>query len=424
MMDDVDKRSQHDQEINAYLAFYSDSSPSLGGPINPDDVSRDILDAISKKVRNLVEVVSSYGNDGYKRALIQIYNTLIGNKVEVRLLKSLSSFLEMPNSSYPVVYILSEDHFDIKGTATARVMRKILSGNVETIGNKGILVLGITHGTIERFIKTAHNNVGSRKNSDDEYTPAKPKATGLGLILFSLPLLATLIGMFDATGYSEAYSPYIMGFWASTSLLAIFFLVFGFIPINEDAGKITILSCSVFLAINLIFLAILGPSALEIKVPEYGLYPVYLSSETVAFRLLLENVLLQLPNIILSLTIIYRLLPVNLRKFSMIAFFCGLSSIIIEAVALDVYLRQIVLFSGNIDHALFAIQTYLSFFSFNVFIHPTLSLEATVYALNFFKIYISIPVIGFAIIYNVLNFFLYARLGIEMLSLRKEPDMP
>ena len=139
-MPDEEPRKKQDREINAYLGFNADSSSSLGGPVKPEDVAHEILDAISKKVRNLVEVVSAYSTEGYKSALIQIYDILAGNKIPVILLESLDSYMTMRHSGDPVVYLLSEDHIDIKRSGTITVLRKILSGDVETLGRKGILV--------------------------------------------------------------------------------------------------------------------------------------------------------------------------------------------------------------------------------------------------------------------------------------------
>jgi len=421
-MPEVENGKQPDQEIKAYLAFNANSLPSLVGPIKPEDVAMEILDAISKGARNLVEVLSAYSKEGYKMALIQIYDMLVENKIQVRLLESLDSYTSVSGSSGPVVFMLSEDHVDLNRAETAKVMRKILSGDVSTLGNKGILVLGITQDNIDRILNLSPGKNIARRISDEEYTFPQSRAAGSGFLLFSLPLAAAAFGLFDATGYSEVYSPYIMGFWAATSFLAVLLLVVGFSHRNEVSEETSILSCLLLIAINLTVLVILGPSALEISVAQYGSYQASLLSGTQMFNTLLLNVALQIPGILLSLTIIYRLLPDNLKKFSLIALFCGLSSVIIEFIALGFYSRQLIIFGLSVPVSL-APQTYLSYFSYHAFIHPVLALSAMVFTLNFFKIYISIPVIGFAIVYNLLNFSLYARLGIGMLS-KKEAEMP
>ncbi|MFG1414542.1 MAG: hypothetical protein AAE986_00060 [Thermoplasmataceae archaeon] len=424
-MPDEEPRKLQDREINAYLGFNSDSSSSLGGPVKPEDVAKEILDAISKKVRNLVEVVSAYSIEGYKSALIQIYDILAGNKIPMILLESLDSYMTMRHSGDPVVYVLSEDHIDIKRSGTMTVLRKILSGDVDTLGRKGILVLGITQEAIDRVTNAGRKKQTSNKTSEDEYEFPDSRAAGLGFIAFSLPLAVTVFGLFDSTGYNEGYSPYIMGFWISTSFLAVLLLIVGFRRIMEEGEKRSILSCAIFIALNLVILAILGPSVLEILVSNFSSAPFHYFYGTQTVISKFGNIALEVPSVVLSVTIIYWLLPENLRKFSLIAFFCGLGSIIIETVALEVYpIKPILIYAPVSIQSISLTQAYLSFFSFELFIHPSLALGATIYTQNYFKIYISIPVIGFALVYNILNFFLYARMGVSMLSRETLPDLP
>jgi len=422
-MPDEEPRKKQDREINAYLGFNADSSSSLGGPVKPEDVAHEILDAISKKVRNLVEVVSAYSTEGYKSALIQIYDILAGNKIPVILLESLDSYMTMRHSGDPVVYLLSEDHIDIKRSGTITVLRKILSGDVETLGRKGILILGITQQTIDRVTNAGRKKQTSHKASEDEYTFPKSRAAGLGFLLFSMPMAVTTFGLFIATGYNESYSPYIMGFWISTSFLAVSLLLVGFRRTTGYAEKRSILSCAIFIALNLAILAIIGPTALEIFVSNLPVNAPLYYNVGQAVTSTLGNAALELPSILLSVTIIYWILPENLRKFSLIALFSGLSSIVIEMIALEVYPVSPIIGVFAL-HMLVFPQAYLSYFSYFVFVHPTLALGATIYTQNYFKIYISIPVIGFALVYNILNFFLYARMGVGMLSREILPDLP
>ena len=57
-----------------------------------------------------------------------------------------------------------------------------------------------------------------------------------------------------------------MGFWISSSFLAVSLLLVGFRRTTGFAEKRSILSCAIFIALNLAILAIIGPTALEILV--------------------------------------------------------------------------------------------------------------------------------------------------------------
>lgn len=420
-MPDEEPRKQQENEINSYLGISAGSTPSLGGPVKPEELAREIMDAVSKRARNLVEVVDAYSIDGYKSALLQIYSILSANNIHVGLLASIDSYMTMKPSVEAAVYMLSEDHMDLKSPGTLTILRKILSGDVDILGKKGILVLGITQQTIDRVTNAGRKKAAANIMSD-EYSFPNSKAAGLGFIVFSLPLAVTAFGLFDSTGYNIQYSPYVMGFWIFTSFLAVLLLIIGFRRISAGGEKRSILSCALFIAVNLIILALIGPSILGVLVSSYPLYPFYYVYLQNAVISKFGNVALEVPPILFSVTIIYWLLPENLRKFSLIAFFCGLSSIIIETVALGVYPLMPGIPPKIVDTAIPLPQVYLSYFSYAVFIHPSLALGATIYTQDYFKIYISIPVIGFAFIYNLFNFYLYARMGIGMLS--SQEDLP
>ncbi|MCL4451814.1 MAG: hypothetical protein M1327_04230 [Candidatus Thermoplasmatota archaeon] len=420
-MPDEEPRKQQENEIYSYLGISAGSPPSLGGPVKPEELAREIMDAVSKRARNLVEVVDAYSIDGYKSTLLQIYNILSGNNIHVGLLSSIDSYITMKPSGEIAVYMLSEDHMDLKSPGTLSILRKIMSGDVDILGKKGILVLGITQQTIDMVTNTGRKSASAR-NTSDEYSFPHSKAAGSGFIVFSLPLAVTAFGLFDSTGYNLEYSPYVMGFWVFTSFVAVLLLIIGFRRTTAGGEKRSILSCAVFIALNLVILATIGPSVLEILVSNYPLYHFYLVYLQNAVISKFGNVALEVPPILFSVTIIYWLLPENLRKFSLIAFFCGLASIIIETVALVVYPIMPTVPPNISNVAIPVPQVYLSYFSYVVFIHPSLALGATIYTQNYFKIYVSIPVIGFAFIYNIFNFYLYARMGIGMLS--RQDDLP
>ena len=209
--------------------------------------------------------------------------------------------MTMRHSGEPVVFMLSEDHIDIKRSGTITVLRKILSGDVETLGSKGILILGITQETIDRVTNAGRKKQTGHKVNEDEYTFPKSRAAGLGFLLLSLPLAVTAFGLFFATVYSESYSPYIMGFWISTSFLAVSLLLVGFRRITGYGEKRSILSCAIFIALNLAILAIIGPTALEILVSYLPVNAPLYYNVTQAVTSRLGNVALEVPSILLPM---------------------------------------------------------------------------------------------------------------------------
>jgi len=130
----------------------------------------------------------------------------------------------------------------------------------------------------------------------------------------------------------------------------------------------------------------------------------------------LTNMLLQAASVVFSVTIIYTFLPDNLKKISLSAMLLGIASIVIDAIALIVYAPRP---SSLLQPPLLQNISFLSYFGNQVFLHPTLGLGASVYTLNYFQIYVSIPVTGFALAFNVLTLLLYFRIGIGMISSHK-----
>jgi len=421
-MPEDQKDRQPALEINGYLNITGGFQPTgLRGPVKSEEVAKEVLDAISKKAKGLVEVVSAYSSQAYKIALSEIFNLLVSKGVTVHLLNNLEAYLRVKKTQDPTVYMLSEEHIDFHSETTFAVMRNILGGEVESQYRNGILVLGITHATIDMVMGKDHID---RTRSDifgKDYAIPHSRLAGLGFITFSLPLAVAAAGLVDSSGFSHAYSTPLMGFWIVTSIAAVILLLLGFTHLNTGRERISILSLSIFLLFNLVALTILGPGALSVSVLEYPQAPLASIYGAVSITGESINMLLQAVSVVFSVAIIYTFLPENLKKISISAMLLGIASIAIDAIALIFYAPRL---SNFVQPSLPQNISFLSYFGNQVFLHPSLSLGASVYTLNYFQIYVSIPVTGFALAFNALTLLLYFRIGIGMISGRRIRKFP